>query len=196
MSKALRLIISRLLRLALLVGALSIPFQQSIAEPVNIDQRSVSESVDTAFTTSDPLEPVERVVVFKAARQMVLYRHGEEVRRFAIKLGVNPKGRKQFEGDYKTPEGEYLLDWRTATSRFYLAVHITYPNAADVSYAKKHHRRPGSAIMVHGQPDPLKYPKNYYRTTDWTDGCIALSNDDMLEVWLLTQANTPIDIRP
>ena len=145
---------------------------------------------------ADPLEPVERVVVWKAARRMVLYRHGVEVRQYVIKLGLNPVGRKQYEGDYKTPEGQYQLVWRTATSRFFLAIHVDYPNRTDQAYARQHHRSAGSLIMVHGLPDPLKYPADYYRKTDWTDGCIALNNDDMLELWLLTQTHTPLEIRP
>jgi murein L,D-transpeptidase YafK len=100
------------------------------------------------------------------------------------------------EGDFKTPEGLYQLDWRSASSRFYLAIHVNYPNPQDQARASHLHRSAGSAIMVHGLPDPLKYPAEYYRKTDWTDGCIALQNPDMLELWLLTQGNTPIEIKP
>jgi L,D-peptidoglycan transpeptidase YkuD (ErfK/YbiS/YcfS/YnhG family) len=148
----------------------------------------------TAFP--DPLEPVERVVVYKSKRRMELIRQNQVIRRYSVRLGIKPVGAKEFEGDYKTPEGEYRLDWRTASSRFFLAVHVTYPNSQDVSHAQKYHRSAGSAIMVHGLPNPLKNPLDYYRQTDWTDGCIALSNEDMVEFWMLTQNNTPIDIKP
>jgi len=144
----------------------------------------------------DPLTPIDRAVVYKAKRRLELLRDQLVVKSFPIKLGLKPVGAKEFEGDTKTPEGVYALDWRSASSRFFLAIHVTYPNDRDRLRAQKAHRSAGSAIMIHGLPSPLKYPLDYYQKNDWTDGCIALSNEDMVEVWMLTPPNTPIEIKP
>lgn len=142
------------------------------------------------------LQPVDRVVVHKGKRLMELYRGAGVVASYKISLGLAPAGHKQREGDYRTPEGSYRLTRRNAQSDFFLAVQVSYPEAADVALARKNGWAPGGAIMVHGLPNQLKYPRNRYLSTDWTDGCIALSNEDMLDFWLLTGQGTPIEIRP
>ena len=89
-----------------------------------------------------------------------------------------------------------MLDIRYAESDFFLAIHISYPNSEDRAYAKYRGFDPGGQIMIHGQPNEPTYSAAYYRTQDWTNGCIALSNSDMIDIWLMTKRNTPIEILP
>jgi murein L,D-transpeptidase YafK len=142
------------------------------------------------------LRPVERVIVHKGKRVMELHRDGGVVASYKISLGLVPIGQKQREGDYRTPEGRYRLTRRNAESDFFLAVQVSYPEPADIALARKNGWMPGGSIMVHGLPNRLKYSRDRYLNTDWTDGCIALSNENMLDFWLLTGQGTPIEIRP
>ena len=136
------------------------------------------------------------VVVHKAERRLEILQGDEQLREFRIALGGDPTGHKMFEGDSRTPEGRYMLGARNARSEFFLSMQVSYPNASDTARARKLGRRPGGMIMVHGQPNEPKRSVRYYENEDWTDGCIALSNADMMEFWLLVPSNTPIDIRP
>jgi murein L,D-transpeptidase YafK len=142
------------------------------------------------------LQPVDRIVVHKAGRKMALYREGQLVASYRVSLGLAPSGQKQREGDFRTPEGSYRLTRRNAKSDFFLAVQVSYPEATDIAIARRNGWAPGGSIMVHGLPNFLKYPRDRYLNSDWTDGCIALSNEDMLDFWLLTGQGTPIEIRP
>jgi len=148
------------------------------------------------YATSEVLRAADQVLVVKSERRLYLIRDGQPYRSYKVSLGLNPIGHKEREGDFRTPEGRYVLDGRNASSDFFLSIHLSYPNTEDVALAKRHHWRAGGSIMIHGQPNLPRRPSDYYRSADWTDGCIALSNEDMLEVWLLTRANTPIEIRP
>lgn len=136
------------------------------------------------------------VVIEKAARRLHLIRGGEIFRTFRIALGMVPVGDKEKEGDFRTPEGRYLLDMRNPNSDFFLSIHISYPDALDRSEARAKGVDPGGAIMIHGQPNVPTRSETYYRTQDWTNGCIAVSNSDMIDIWLMTGENTPIEIRP
>lgn len=141
--------------------------------------------------------PVTRVVVNKAERQLLLYAGEQLVRRYPINLGDAPVGHKTTEGDERTPEGDYRLDWRNPNSRYHRSIHISYPNAADRAQAKERGVSPGGDIMIHGLPNGLDWAASVLANTDWTDGCIALtSNDHMDEVWQLVRDGTPIRINP
>ncbi|MGH6782596.1 MAG: L,D-transpeptidase family protein [Sphingomonadaceae bacterium] len=142
------------------------------------------------------LRLADRIVVKKSERRMELYREGHVIASYRVSLGLNPNGHKQREGDFRTPEGSYRLTRRNAESEFFLAVQVSYPEAADIKLARKYGWSPGGLIMVHGLPNVPKYPRDRYLNTDWTDGCIALSNEDMLDFWLLTGQGTPIEITP
>jgi murein L,D-transpeptidase YafK len=142
------------------------------------------------------LQPVDRVIVHKGKRLMELHRDGSIVASYKISLGLVPMGQKQREGDFRTPEGRYRLTRRNAESDFFLAVQVSYPENGDIALARRNGWQPGGSIMVHGLPNRLKYPRDRYLSSDWTDGCIALSNEDMLDFWLLTGQGTPIEIRP
>lgn len=155
-----------------------------------------ADSMTGLSAPSGMLRPADRVVVHKAGRKMELFREGELVATYRVSLGLVPAGHKQREGDFRTPEGAYRLTRRNAQSEFFLAVQVSYPAATDIALARKNGWQPGGSIMVHGLPNRLKYSRERYLNTDWTDGCIALSNEDMLDFWLLTGQGTPIEIRP
>lgn len=136
------------------------------------------------------------VVIEKAARKLHLLQDGKIFRTFRIALGIQPVGDKEREGDFRTPEGRYLLDSRNPNSDYFLSIHISYPNAHDRREAQESGVEPGGAIMIHGQPNVPTRSEVYYRTQDWTNGCIAVSNSDMIDIWLMTGDDTPIEIRP
>ena len=138
----------------------------------------------------------DRVIIEKSARQLHLIQDGEIFRTFRIALGIRPVGDKKQEGDFKTPEGKYTLDRRNPNSEYFLSIRISYPDARDRREAREMGVPPGGAIMIHGQPNVPRYSETYYRTQDWTNGCIAVSNSDMIDIWLMTGENTPIEIRP
>ena len=138
----------------------------------------------------------DKVLIEKSSRQLHLLRDGKPFRTFRIALGIRPVGDKEREGDFKTPEGNYMLDMRNPNSEFFLSIHVSYPNREDVRSARAKGVDPGGAIMIHGQPNEPTRSEAYYRTQDWTNGCIAVSNSDMIDIWLMTGNNTPIEIRP
>jgi murein L,D-transpeptidase YafK len=141
-------------------------------------------------------QPCDKIVVYKAERRMSLVRAGEVVGNYRIALGLDPFGPKLREGDFRTPEGTYRLSRRNPNSDFFLSIQITYPSDQDIRRARKLGFAPGGLIMIHGMPNRLKHPPEYYEERDWTDGCIAVNNSDMVEIWLSTGADTPIEILP
>lgn len=150
----------------------------------------VSTSVEAALPLAD------KVVVRKGERKLYLMNNGAPLRTFKISLGLRPEGHKQFEGDFRTPEGAYRLTRRNPNSEYFLSILVDYPNELDVKRARKQGLRPGGAIMIHGQPNTPKKSRDYYANVDWTEGCIAVSNSDMVEIWLMTPPDTPIEILP
>jgi murein L,D-transpeptidase YafK len=138
--------------------------------------------------------PVTRIIVDKSDRTLWLMSGATVVRTYRnIKLGDAPTGHKHFEGDEKTPEGNYAITGRNGGSHYHLSLRISYPNAADRAFAARVGKRPGGDIFIHGQPNG--YPLSRI-PTDWTDGCVALSNAEIEEVWKLVRDGTPITIRP
>lgn len=147
---------------------------------------------------SPPAAPVQagkadRVVVNKGARELMLIRGGKVIRNYSVALGPNPIGHKIMEGDGRTPEGAYVLDWRNANSRFHRSIHVSYPDQADRSLASKLGVSPGGMIMIHGEASYLRFGG---APRDWTEGCIAVSNGAMDEIWALVNDGTPIVINP
>lgn len=147
-------------------------------------------------TPIDATRQVDKVLVLKAERQLHLQRRGETIRSYRISLGKQPSGAKQREGDLRTPEGFYWIDWRKTSDKFQLSLHISYPNARDLANARQSGVPPGGMIMIHGTPLDEEYPEWFFHTLDWTEGCIAMKNDDMREVWELVSDGTLIEIRP
>jgi murein L,D-transpeptidase YafK len=146
--------------------------------------------------TTENLPVVDRVVVRKAERKLILMHGDTMVRAYKVALGLNPIGTKERSGDFRTPEGTYRLIRRNPRSDFFLSMQVSYPNDADLKHARRNHWDTGGSIMIHGLPNQLKHDPSYYENVDWTDGCIAVSNSDMLEIWLLTPDNAPIEILP
>jgi murein L,D-transpeptidase YafK len=149
-----------------------------------------ARAIDTDFPLAD------MVVVEKENRKLHLMRGGKPFRTFDIALGMYPIGDKLREGDQKTPEGMYWLDMRNPDSDFFLSIHVSYPNTTDRRAAQSLGLNPGGQIMIHGQPNSPTYSEAYYAKEDWTNGCIALSNSDMIDIWLMTPNRVQIEIRP
>lgn len=138
----------------------------------------------------------DKVLVEKGARLLHLQKDGKAFRTFEIALGMYPEGDKLKEGDQKTPEGSYMLDTRNPDSDFFLSIHISYPNPGDRRESRSRGLDPGGQIMIHGQPNEPTYSAAFYGKEDWTNGCIAVSNSDMIDIWLMTPNDIPIEIRP
>jgi murein L,D-transpeptidase YafK len=145
---------------------------------------------------SGHFELADRVVVRKSTRRLLLMRAEHVIAEYAIRLGLNPAGPKEREGDFRTPEGRYWLARRNQSSDFFLSIEVSYPNDNDRSRARKLRTAPGGSIMIHGLPNFPRKPADYYARNDWTDGCIAVSNSDMVDIWLRTRVGLPIEIRP
>ena len=151
--------------------------------------------------TPPPMAPVHEqadfVLVLKAARRLILYRQGQPLREYRISMGDGANdGPKRFEGDGRTPEGRYVIDWRNPNSLAHLSLHISYPNEQDVAYAESQGRRPGGDIMIHGLNNGWGFLGALQRSRDWTAGCIAVTNREIREIWSLVPDGTPIEIRP
>jgi murein L,D-transpeptidase YafK len=138
----------------------------------------------------------DKVLVEKSKRKLHLLKDNQAFRSFDIALGVAPVGDKEREGDQKTPEGLYYLDLRNPNSDFFLSIRVSYPNPTDRVEARRMGQDPGGQIMIHGQPNIPTYSAAYYAKEDWTNGCIAVSNSDMIDIWLMTPSNVPIEIVP
>ncbi len=139
---------------------------------------------------------VDKVLVLKSERKLQLLHRGEVLRSYRVSLGKQPRGPKYREGDNRTPEGFYWIDWRKTSDNYNLSMHISYPNARDRAAATAKGLAPGGMIMVHGTPVDAEYPEWYFHTLDWTNGCIAMKNSDMQEIWELVRDGTLIEIRP
>jgi murein L,D-transpeptidase YafK len=147
-----------------------------------------------AARSSVALEQADRILVDKSDRVMILYKQDVELRRYSnIKLGDAPFGHKQFQGDEKTPEGNYTINGRNPASRYHLSLRISYPNAADRAFAKSKGQSPGGDILIHGQPNGRNGPAI---PNDWTDGCIAVTNSEIEEIWKMVPNGARITIRP
>lgn len=137
---------------------------------------------------------VDLVKVDKSENRMYLIANGEVIKNYHVAFGESPKGHKQQEGDEKTPEGSYTLDYIKEDSSFYRAMHISYPNKKDIEEAKRKGVSPGGLIMVHGQSNRPGWLSSTAQRTNWTDGCIALTNSEMDEFIALVKVGTAIYI--
>ncbi|WP_222930745.1 L,D-transpeptidase family protein [Allochromatium palmeri] len=143
--------------------------------------------------------PVDTVVVKKSQRQLELLSGGKVVRQYRVALGGAPVGHKYREGDQRTPEGRYKLNWRNPNSNFYKSMHISYPSDKDRAVSRQlGHSNPGGMIMIHGLPNYIQSEtmRQQYANRDWTQGCIAVKNEEMDEIWSLVKDGTPIQIMP
>lgn len=167
------------------------------AEPATLSVSTANQAgVASLAPEPDELPVADRAVVRKSERRLYLLNQGRVLRSYRVALGLVPAGDKERAGDFRTPEGSYRLTRRNAHSDYFLSIQVSYPNEADLRRARRNRWLPGGSIMVHGLPNTLKHATDYYATADWTDGCIALSNSDMVEFWLLSRDNMPIEIMP
>ncbi len=138
----------------------------------------------------------DMVVIYKQERMLHLLRAGERIRSYRIALGREPRGHKVREGDSRTPEGAYIIDWRNPDSRFHLSLHISYPGRRDLLRAAWLGVTPGGQIMIHGLPNGRDADAVGHPARDWTDGCIAVTNREIEEIWQLVADETPVYIFP
>lgn len=154
-------------------------------------------SEDGSLAAKGKSDRVDRVVVEKSKRRLYLLRNGEKYKEYPIVLGAMPRGAKEKAGDLRTPEGVYTLDWRNPRSRYYKSIHISYPSQTDRQRAEQKGVDPGGMVMLHGEHNEPAMRRIYRRTSkDWTEGCIALNNEHMDEIWHVVPDGTPIEIKP
>jgi len=150
----------------------------------------------TILNSSAVSNEIDYVLVNKSERKMYLLSNKRRIKEYDVAFGSNPVGHKQREGDERTPEGKYILDYKKSDSSFYKAIHISYPNKADEKKARTHGIDPGGQIMIHGQKNGLGWMSWLTQQFDWTKGCIAVTNTEMDEIWKLVKSGTSIEIRP
>ena len=139
---------------------------------------------------------IDRIVVEKSARKLSIFHEGKQLKSYRIALGRNPAGPKQEEGDMKTPEGIYKIDSRNPQSSFHLGLHISYPSDEDNRRAATRGASAGFDIMIHGIQNGRGWIGAFHRWKDWTAGCIALTDEEIEELWRVTPDGTPVEIRP
>lgn len=166
----------------------------SLAFAMALSLSATGKSTLIADFKKDP--PIDLVRVYKADRKLELISAGRVVHRFPIVLGSNPTGHKVQEGDGRTPEGRYVLDYKKSDSAYYLAFHVSYPNTQDAATAKAKGVNPGGQIMIHGQKNGLGWLTPINQWFDWTQGCVALTNQHMDVMWQAVNVPTPIEILP
>lgn len=177
-----------------LVGAAR-PSQAAVATDAPLSRLSVL----AAAVTTDPGGPVplaDSIVIEKKARRLTLYHQGRALRSYRVALGANPVGAKRMAGDRRTPEGVFQIDWKNEKSDFHLALHISYPDSAHRARAEALGVSPGGDILIHGLRNGSGAAGAFHRTVDWTDGCIALTDEEIEGVWSAVMVGTPVEIKP
>ncbi|TKG03319.1 L,D-transpeptidase family protein [Vibrio sp. F13] len=170
------------------------PSQSSSLGPPQSSSQEFYTLPDASSGIDPLLQVVTLVKVDKSKRRMYLLKGEEVVQEFRIALGKQPKGHKRFEGDNRTPEGQYQLDYVMEESDFYRSVHINYPQPSDMQWAEQNDVDPGGNIKIHGIKNGERRSPSFIQSFDWTDGCIALTNQDMDEFLQLVKMGTPIHI--
>jgi murein L,D-transpeptidase YafK len=139
---------------------------------------------------------IDRILVEKSARKLSIFAGGRKLKQYRVALGRNPIGPKQEEGDMKTPEGVYKIDSRNPRSDYHLALHVSYPSAEDTARATERGLNAGFDIMIHGIQNGGGWIGAFHRMHDWTAGCIAMTDEEIEELWRVTPNGTPVEIRP
>jgi len=152
-----------------------------------------------AYVNFNPLPRdavVDRIVVEKSARRLTLFQNGRVLKSYPVALGRAPIGAKQYEGDQRTPEGIYKIDFHKADSDYHLALHVSYPEQHDIDRAAVKNLSAGSDIMIHGLPNGRGWIGRFHRRSDWTAGCVAVTNFEIEEIYRAVPDGTPIELRP
>jgi murein L,D-transpeptidase YafK len=137
----------------------------------------------------------DRIVIVKSTHTMTLYHDGKVLHEYKVALGTSPTGPKRQQGDHRTPEGRYFVDARNGHSVFHLALHLSYPNAQDRANAARLHVSSGGDVEIHGLPKQYAWVGALHRQHDWTNGCIAVTNPEIEEIWKLVPVGTTVEIR-
>jgi murein L,D-transpeptidase YafK len=146
--------------------------------------------------SAPPVLHADHVVVLKKERALELVSNGTVIKTYKIALGRDPIGPKSKQGDHKTPEGVYVLNSRNSHSQFYKSIHISYPGEHDRAVARQKGVSPGGDVFIHGLPNGYGAIGAAHRLRDWTDGCIAVTNEEIDEIWKAVPDGTQIEIRP
>lgn len=157
---------------------------------------SRSSTTKQRMATATAPRLADKVLVLKSDRKLLLLDNGEPFVTFEVALGREPVGPKRREGDGRTPEGLYHLDWRNPDSQYYRSIHVSYPAARDIRRARQAGVDPGDNIMIHGLPEEFAWMDEHHALKDWTEGCIAVTNAEMDVIWNRVPDGTPIEIRP
>ncbi|MBR9918117.1 L,D-transpeptidase family protein [bacterium] len=147
-------------------------------------------------TKLDSTKPIDKIVVLKSERELKVYSNNQILKTYKISLSKQASGKKRVEGDAKTPEGIYTINDKNRNSKFYLNLGISYPNAQDRKYAKSIGESPGGAIKIHGIRNGYGWIGKFHRFVDWTNGCIALTNSEIEELYNSVSIGTSIEIKP
>jgi murein L,D-transpeptidase YafK len=139
---------------------------------------------------------VLRIVVVKSTRTMTLESDGQPIKTYKVALGGQPIGAKRQQGDHKTPEGDYFIDAKIPHSQFYMALHLSYPSAEDRARARKQGVSPGGDVEIHGLGKKYGWIGARHRLSDWTDGCIAVTNEEIEDIFRIVPVGTRVEIMP
>jgi murein L,D-transpeptidase YafK len=175
----------------------------SVLQSVRLSRKAASAILITLLVVAVGSEAqteqkiaADRIVVVKSKRTMTLERNGKPLKTFKVALGTQPIGAKQQQGDHKTPEGSYFVDSKNPQSQFYKALHLSYPNPEDKARARKLGVSPGGDVEIHGLGKQYGWVGARHRLSDWTDGCIAVTNEEIEEIFQLVPTGTRVEIRP
>jgi murein L,D-transpeptidase YafK len=157
---------------------------------------SIGLTVQHPARSSTPALRADTILIVKHERKLYLLSDNTPLRSYRIALGLSPTGAKEHKWDFRTPEGTYVIDFRREHSHYYKALHISYPSREDLRRSSQQHLSAGGDIFIHGEPNLPSKPAEYYKTRDWTNGCVALSDEDLQEVWDLTSGQTTVVIVP
>ena len=193
--------------LTLLVGTVALTLvghadsARAVTKPAAPRSPAAVPSTDSATVTSSAAEfdtrfPADSIVVEKSAHRLSLYQRGRPVRTYLVALGQQPVGDKVSRGDLRTPEGRFRIEARNPESRYHRALRISYPDAAHRARARALGVSPGGDIMIHGLPARQAWVGPAHRELDWTEGCIAVTNQEIEEIWSAVPVGTPIHIKP
>lgn len=172
--------------------------RDNIPSRADVPRRHAEKEHDRSRPSPAPVPAMvgDRILIEKSARRLTLFHDGKPIKRYRVALGREPEGKKTRNGDGKTPEGCYIIDYRKENSRFHRALHISYPNADDKRQAVARGVSPGSDIMIHGLKNGMGWIGNRHLMCDWTRGCIAVTNREIDEIWRLTPLGTKVEIVP
>lgn len=139
---------------------------------------------------------IDKIIIYKSKRQLLVFSQNELIKTFTISIGGEPIGKKEFEGDNKTPEGSYYISDKNSNSGYHKNLSISYPNSVDIKNAKKYGKSTGGDIKIHGIKNGFGGIGKFHRWIDWTKGCIAITDEEIDELFKLVKIGTPIEINP